>query len=89
MFTDNPLPSLSLQRFLAEASAQDLVTVVHGFNISNDSPNCRVMASDEQYTPAMRAATTPVGTGGNPNVGPPVRSLPYRFLPLPTSLDLW
>jgi hypothetical protein len=56
---------------------------VHGFNIPHDSPNCRVMALDEQYTPAMRTATTPVGTG--PNVGPPVR-LPYRFLPLPTSI---
>jgi hypothetical protein len=31
----------------------------------------------------MRAATTPVGTGGNPNVGPPVR-LPYRLPPLLT-----
>jgi hypothetical protein len=30
----------------------------------------------------MRTATTPVGTGGNPNVGPPVR-LPYCFHPLP------
>jgi hypothetical protein len=43
------------------------------------------MASDEQYTPAMRSATTPVGTGGNPNVGPSVR-LTYRFPPLPTSV---
>ena len=56
---------------------------VHGFNISHDSPDCRVMSNDAQYTAAMRAATSPVGTGGNPNVGPPV-SLPYRFRPLPT-----
>ncbi len=60
---------------------------VHGFNIFHDSHNCRVMASDEQYTPAMRWATTPVGTGDNPNVGPLVR-LPYRFPPLPTSVCL-
>jgi hypothetical protein len=55
---------------------------VHGFNTSHDSPDCRVMSNDAQYTDAMRMATTPVGTGGNPNVGPPVR-LPYRLPPLP------
>jgi len=42
-----------------------------------------VMSNDAQYTAVMRTATSPVGTGGNPNVGPPV-SLPYRFRPLPT-----
>ena len=33
----------------------------------------------------MKAAATPVGTGGNPNVGPPVR-LPFRFPSLPVCL---
>ena len=51
---------------------------VHGFNVSHDGPACRVMDSDPRYTAAMKAATTPVGTGGNPNVGPPVRLL-FRF----------
>jgi hypothetical protein len=41
------------------------------------------MSNDTQYTAAVRTAATPVRTGGNPNVGPPV-SPPYRFLPLPT-----
>jgi hypothetical protein len=56
---------------------------VHGFNISHDSSDCWVMSNDVQYTAALRTATSPVGTGGNPNVDPLV-SLPYRFLPLPT-----
>ncbi len=58
---------------------------VHGFNISHDGPACRVMGSDPRYTAAMKAATTPVGTGGNPNVGPPV-SLPFRFSSPPVCL---
>ena len=40
------------------------------------------MGSDPRYTAAMKAAKTPVGTGGNPNVGPPVRH-PFRFPSLP------
>jgi hypothetical protein len=58
----------------------------HGFNVSHDGPACRVIESDPRYTAAMKAATTPVGTGGNPNVGPPVH-LPFRF-PSPRVLTL-
>ena len=58
---------------------------VHGYNVSHDGPSCRVMESDPRYTAAMKAATTPVGTGGNPNVGPPVR-FPFRFPSLPVCL---
>ncbi len=37
------------------------------------APNeCCGMARDKRFTPAMRAATTHVGTGGNPKVGVPV-----------------
>jgi hypothetical protein len=53
---------------------------LHGWNISHNSPDCRVMASNPQYTVVMRTATDPEGNGGNPNVGPPVR-LPFH-LPL-------
>ena len=55
---------------------------LHGWNISHNSPDCRVMASNPQYTAVMRTATDPEGNGGNPHVGPPVR-LPFR-LPLPS-----
>ena len=53
---------------------------LHGWNISHNSPDCRVMASNPQYTAGMRTATDPESSGGNPHVGPPVR-LPFR-LPL-------
>jgi hypothetical protein len=58
---------------------------VHGFNVSHDGPACRVMDSDQRYTAAMKTATTPVGTGGNPNLGPPVRLL-FRFPSTPMCL---
>ena len=54
---------------------------VHGFNVSHDGPACRVMDSDPRYTAAMKAATTPVGTGGNPNVGPGTSSVSFPFPP--------
>jgi hypothetical protein len=53
---------------------------LHGWNISHNSPDCRVMASNPQYTEVMGSATDPEGNGVNPHVGPPV-SLPFR-LPL-------
>ncbi len=53
---------------------------LYDWNISHNSPNYRVMASNPQYTEVMRNATDPEGNGGNPQVGPPVR-LPFR-LPL-------
>jgi hypothetical protein len=58
---------------------------VHGYNVSHDGPACRVMDSDPRYTAAMKAAMTPVGTGGKPNVGPPVR-FTFRFPSLPMCL---
>jgi hypothetical protein len=39
---------------------------LHGWNISHNSPDCRVMASNPQYTAVMRTATDPEGNGGNP-----------------------
>jgi hypothetical protein len=44
----------------------------HGWNNDHNATECRVMARDCRYTDAMRAATTHVGTGGNPKVGVPV-----------------
>jgi hypothetical protein len=45
---------------------------MHGWNNDHNGIECRGMARDKRYTPAMRAATTHVGTGGNPKVGVPV-----------------
>ena len=45
---------------------------VHGWNVSHNGTECRLVAGDSRYTDAMRAATTHEGTGGNPKVGPPV-----------------
>ncbi len=45
---------------------------LHGWNNDHNGTECRVMARDRRYTDTMRAATTHVGTGGNPKVGVPV-----------------
>ncbi len=62
---------------------------LHGWNNSHDSPQCRVMMADEETYPAsLRFATTHLGTGGNPKVGPPVsfnRPPPFSFMPSPLS----
>ena len=57
---------------------------VHGWNNDHNGTECRVMARDRRYTDTMRAATTHVGTGGNPKVGVPVgytRPPPHTFFP--------
>ncbi len=57
---------------------------LHGWNNGHNGTECRVMARDHRYTDAMRAATTHVGTGGNPKVGVPVgftRPPPHTFFP--------
>jgi hypothetical protein len=45
---------------------------LHGLNNDHNGSKCRGMARDKRFTEAMRAATTHVGTGGNPKVGVPV-----------------
>jgi hypothetical protein len=45
---------------------------LHGWNNDHNGTECRGMARDQRFTLAMRAATTHVGTGGNPKVGVPV-----------------
>jgi hypothetical protein len=55
---------------------------VHGYNVSHDGPACRVMASNPWYTAAMKAATAPVGTGGNPFVSLPPPCAYRAFTPL-------
>jgi hypothetical protein len=45
---------------------------LHGWNNDHNGIECRGMAHNKRFTRAMRAATTHVGTGGNPKVGVPV-----------------
>jgi hypothetical protein len=64
---------------------------LHGWNNSHHSPQCRVMADDDTYPASLRVATTHVGTGGNPKVGPPVsfnRPPPFSFVPSPLSSNI-
>jgi hypothetical protein len=45
---------------------------LHGWNTSHNSPQCKKMMASPEYTAQMKAAASPDGNGGNPNVGPPV-----------------
>ena len=58
----------------------------HGWNNDHNGTACRAMAGDKRFTDAMKAATTHVGTGGNPKIGVPVgfiRPSPHHsFFPL-------
>ncbi len=57
---------------------------LHGWNNDHNGTECRGMALDKRFTPAMRAATTHVGTGGNPKVGVPVGFVrPFLFAASP------
>jgi hypothetical protein len=61
---------------------------LHGWNTSHNSPQCKKMMASAEYTSLMRAAASPEGNGGNPNVGPPV-TLPFsRCLPCLTPVSL-
>ena len=40
----------------------------HGYNISHTGLNCRYMANNTDYTPAMKAATSHKGNGGSESV---------------------
>ena len=42
---------------------------MHDWNNDHNGTECRGMARDKRYTPAMRAATTHVGTGVTPRLG--------------------
>ena len=61
---------------------------LHGWNTSHNSPQCKKMMASPEYTAQMKAAASPDGNGGNPNVGPPV-ILPFaRCLPCLTHVSL-
>jgi hypothetical protein len=46
---------------------------LHGWNNTHPGARCNVMGQNPAYTVAMRNATGPDGTGGNPRMGVPVR----------------
>jgi hypothetical protein len=61
---------------------------LHGWNNTHHGPTCKIMGSDTAYTHAMKNATGPENTGGNPKVGVPVHlHRPSFFVPLSLSLS--
>ena len=50
---------------------------LHGWNNTHHGPTCKIMGSNTSYTHAMKTATGPENTGGNPKVGVPVHR--HRF----------
>jgi hypothetical protein len=57
---------------------------LHGWNNTHPGTTCKVMGQNPAYTHAMKHATGPNGTGGNPRVGVPVSFSrpPLFFSPL-------
>jgi hypothetical protein len=63
-------------------------TWLRGWNNSHNSPQCKKMMSSSKYTAQMKAAASPDGNGGNPNVATPV-ILPFsRCIPCLTHASL-
>ena len=61
---------------------------LHGWNNTHHGPTCKIMGSNTAYTHAMKTATGPKNTGGNPKVGVPVHlHRPSYFIPLSVSLS--
>jgi hypothetical protein len=56
---------------------------LHGWNNTHYGSTCKIMGSNTAYTHAMKTATGPENTGGNPKVGVPVHiHRPSFFSPL-------
>ena len=61
---------------------------LHGWNNTHHGPTCKIMGSNTAYTHAMKTATGPENTGGNPKVGVPVHlHRPSFFSPLSLSVS--
>ncbi len=58
----------------------------HGWNNTHHGDTCNIMGTNQAYTPAMRSARGPEGTGGNPKIGVPVHYSrpPKNFPPFTT-----
>ncbi len=63
---------------------------LHGWNNTHHGTTCKIMGANTSYTNAMKAATGPANTGGNPKVGVPVHLHHTRltfFSPLTSCLS--
>ena len=71
---------------LSSARPRPFYCWLHGYNNTHDGVTCNVMRAQPEYTAYQKNATSPDGTGGNPNVGVPVSFTRPRskfFSPLP------
>ncbi len=71
---------------LSSAPPRDYYCWLHGWNNTHHGGTCSIMGTNQAYTPAMRSARSPEGTGGNPKTGVPVHYSrpPNCFSPLTT-----
>ncbi len=81
-----PLNQPSHATLLSSAPPRDYYCWLHGWNNTHHGGTCSIMGTNQAYTPAMRSARSPEGTGGNPNFGVPVHYSrpPNCFSPLTT-----
>jgi hypothetical protein len=68
---------------LSSAPPRDFYCWLHGWNSIHHGGTCNIiMGTNQAYTPAMRSARGPDGTGRNPKIGVPVQySRPPKFFP--------
>ncbi len=79
-FSPTPYPPASM---LSTSTPHQFYCWLHGWNNTHHGGTCKVRASNQDYTSAMKTASSPDGTGGNPKIGVPVtylRSFALRAL---------
>ena len=68
-----PPPTPPANAYMPSASRpRQFYCWLHGWNNTHNGAQCNVMGADMAYTQQMKAATTHIGTGGNPKIGVPV-----------------
>jgi hypothetical protein len=71
-FSRTPYPPASM---LSASTPPQFYCWLHGWNNTHHGGTCKVMASNQEYTSAMKTTSSPDGTGGNPKIGVPVTHL--------------
>jgi hypothetical protein len=72
----------------SSAPPRDYYCWLHGWKNTHHGGTCNIMGTNQAYTPAMRSARGPDGTGGNPKIGVPVHySRPPKIVPSFTTCD--
>jgi hypothetical protein len=66
-----PVPPQPATAFSA-SRPREFYCWLHGRNNTHHGPTCKIMGSNTACTHAMKTATGPENTGGNPKVGAPV-----------------